>query len=105
VAAINIGGQTINSFAGIGLGQGDIKKMLSRVKKSATDFDRWQKTKVLIIDEISMVSVQLFQILDQIGRMVHDPNKSFGGIQIIVVGDFLQLPPIGPNPDFCFNSK
>lgn len=83
------------------------------VLKNAKSLSRWEKCKVLIIDEVSMLSASLFDLLDDIARAAKRSHAPFGGIQLIVVGDFLQLPPIlNPTPDgaedirrFCFQSN
>ena len=67
-------------------------------------------TNILIIDEISMMSVKLLEILDTIGKQIRKNNKPFGGIQLLFSGDFYQLPPVGDNTDaatkqFCFESE
>ena len=107
VAAVNIGGQTVHSFAGIGLGTGSIQSLVNRVKKSRQAVQRWQQTKILIIDEVSMLSRGLFDVLDEIARKIRKSDELFGGIQVILVGDFMQLPPVNigsRETDFCFNS-
>ena len=84
----------------------------SMVLKNAKSLARWEKCKVLIIDEVSMLSASLFDLLDDIARAAKRSHAPFGGIQLIVVGDFLQLPPIlNPVPNgpedyrrFCFQS-
>lgn len=75
---------------------------------------RWRKCKVLIIDEVSMLSTFLFELLDEVSRAARNIQAPFGGLQIILMGDFMQLPPIldkglAPDPDqaqrkFCFQS-
>ena len=111
IAAINLGGQTIHSFAGIGLatGTGDISKVISKVKKNMRAVKRWQDLEVLIIDEISMIDRPLFELLDKVGREIRrNHDRPFGGIQVVVVGDFLQLPPVPSKytktREFCFES-
>mmetsp|Transcript_16852 Transcript_16852/g.37415 ORF Transcript_16852/g.37415 Transcript_16852/m.37415 type:complete len:625 (+) Transcript_16852:202-2076(+) len=106
IAAINIGGQTLHRFAGIGLGNGDPAVLMNKVMKSAAAVDRWSKCKVLIIDEISMLDKDLFELLDGIARKIHENDCPFGGMQVVVVGDFMQLPPvsIGKELEFCFES-
>ena len=94
VAAINIDGVTIHSFAGIGIGRDSDEKLLAKVQKSKLHNQRWKQTKVLIIDEISMVLPSLFNLLDRIARSLLEPKRPFGGLQVILLGDFLQLPPI-----------
>lgn len=98
VAATHIGGTTVHSFAGFGIAT-DINEAMKRVRKkigkSHPNMERWANCKVLIIDEISMISPEFFSLLDQVGKRVRKvPDKPFGGIQVIVTGDFLQLPPV-----------
>jgi len=95
--------QTLHSWAGTGIEtnpQVILNKMKSYVKK------RWREVDVLIIDEISMLTSELFECLDVIGRKIRNSSdKPFGGIQVILSGDFYQLPPVGINTQFCFESK
>lgn len=69
---------------------------------------RWQACKVLIIDEISMLDIELFELLDEIARTTRKSDLPFGGIQLVVVGDFMQLPPVretgSDSTKFCFES-
>lgn len=95
MAAIELGGSTIHSFAGIGLGTDDQKKLFERVRNNVKARTRWKKTCVLIIDEISMVSADLFDKLEFIASHIRLRKElSFGGIQLIMCGDFFQLPPV-----------
>jgi len=114
IAAVNIGGCTLHSFAGIGVAPmltlEDKQKILLKVLRSKDAVERWLTTTVLIIDEISMVSADLLELLDMIAREVKgEKEKPFGGIQLILAGDFHQLPPIfkshGKSPrSYCFTS-
>jgi ATP-dependent DNA helicase PIF1 len=109
ISAVNIGGQTVHSFAGIGLGTGDRVKLIQKVLKNKSCVDRWLKTKVLVIDEISMLDRWLFELLDELARTIRNNQTPFGGLQLIVVGDFMQLPPVRTvtefeNKNFCFQS-
>jgi ATP-dependent DNA helicase PIF1 len=88
--------KTVHSWAGIGLG--DMKKALTNPYVCK----RWRATDILIIDEISMMSVELFELLNELGQAIRKSSKPFGGIQVIFCGDFHQLPPI--NSPFCFES-
>lgn len=92
IAAILINGTTLHSFAGIGLGNLDvgesIKKMHYIVK------ERWRRLRVLIIDEVSMLNPDYFDKLNNIVRLIRNNIRPFGGIQLLISGDFLQLPPV-----------
>ncbi|KAF8656387.1 hypothetical protein AX16_002573 [Volvariella volvacea WC 439] len=94
VAGINIGGSTIHSWAGIGLGKPDADILARRIEGSDKLSKRWLSTAVLIIDEISMLDGRLFDKLEKIGRRVRGTPLPFGGIQLILSGDFYQLPPV-----------
>lgn len=94
IAASHIGGQTIHSFAGVGLGVGSSRQLLSKVKKSAAAVERWNNARVLVLDEISMLDADLFDALGSIASSVRNSRKPFGGLQLLICGDFLQLPPV-----------
>lgn len=97
LAACNIGGVTLHSFSGIGLGKEPAKDLIKKIKKNAKARSRWMRTKVLIIDEISMVDGDLFDKLEEVARVIRNTGKPFGGIQLIITGDFFQLPPVPDN--------
>ena len=110
IASINIGGSTIHSFAGIGLANHPIEQILANLKQ--TKFSKIRKriikTKTLAIDEISMISPELLEILDIVFREIRQSKKIFGGLQVLFFGDFLQLPPVNKFNEeisYCFNSK
>lgn len=94
LASCNIGGITLHSFAGIGLGRGNEGELFKHVKKNKKAKRRWKTIKVLIIDEVSMIDGELFSKLDFIARNIRNSSEPFGGIQLIVCGDFYQLPPV-----------
>lgn len=94
VAACAIGGQTLHSFAGIGYSMADRQALLDRVLNDSKAYKRWNKVDALVIDEISMVDAELFESLEWIAKKIRDEDKMWGGIQLVVCGDFLQLPPI-----------
>lgn len=97
IASINIGGTTVHSWAGIGLGQEDAKRLAGKFlgqPKFESVVERWRKVQTLIIDEISMIDGILFDKLEYIARMVRRDERPFGGIQLVVSGDFCQLPPV-----------
>ncbi|RWA05883.1 hypothetical protein EKO27_g9220 [Xylaria grammica] len=94
LAACNIGGQTLHSFAGIGLGKEDVPTLVKKIRRNAKAKNRWLRTKTLVIDEVSMVDGDLFDKLSQIAREIRKNGRAFGGIQLIITGDFFQLPPV-----------
>ncbi len=97
LAACNINGVTLHSFAGIGLGKEDVPELVKKVKRNQKAKSRWLRTKILIIDEISMVDGDLFDKLENIARIIRNNGRPFGGIQLVITGDFFQLPPV---PDY-----
>ena len=110
VAAINlnvpeckISGSTLHSWAGVGLAKDIPKKLHAKVYHDKRASNRWLHTDVLIIDEVSMLGADFIDKLDYIGRGIRtEKDKPFGGIQLILSGDFLQLPPV--NEEWCFKS-
>lgn len=103
--------KTIHSFAGIGLANGPVDEVIRKVISHKYKTKNWTGIDILIIDEVSMMSAKLFDILDHIGRRTRKRlDKPFGGIQVVFSGDFYQLPPVGTygQPDtsaFCFESE
>ena len=96
IAALNIGGMTLHSYAGLGRAVGAIEHI--KAQQGAGAIRRIQNTRLLAIDEISMVSDELLHVTDRIMRMTRQVDKPFGGVQVIFVGDFFQLPPV-PSDD------
>ena len=97
LAACNVGGVTLHSFAGIGLGKEPVPELVKKIKRNAKARNRWIRTRVLIIDEISMVDGELFDKLEAIARTIRNNGRPFGGIRLVVTGDFFQLPPVPEN--------
>lgn len=100
---------TLHSWSGIGLAKGDHNAIMTRIELDKYKRMKWRKTDVLILDEVSMLSYDIFELLNGLGQKIRKSAKPFGGIQVIFTGDFLQLPPIPDknNPDsarFCFES-
>lgn len=94
LAACNIGGMTLHSFAGIGLGKEDVPTLVKKIRRNAKAKNRWLRTSTLIIDEVSMVDGELFDKLAQIARTIRNNGRPWGGIQLVITGDFFQLPPV-----------
>lgn len=88
IAATHLSGQTINSWAGIGLG-----KVLKTINRKALK-DRFNTTDILIIDEISMMNSRTLDLIDILAKINRKNHKAFGGLQVVLVGDFFQLPPV-----------
>lgn len=114
---------TIHSFAGIGLGTEPVETLVTRIRKNKKSAGRWARTKVLIIDEgntscfelhnlideftVSMLDGELFDKLEKIARTLRKTQETFGGIQLVVTGDFFQLPPVskGNAVKFAFEAE
>ena len=94
---------TIHRYSGIGIGEKDIDTLYKKIIKMKNLKNRWRNTDVLIIDEISMMEPDIFDKLEILAKKIRNSELPFGGIQIILSGDFLQLPPVKSN-NFCFES-
>lgn len=97
LAACNVGGVTLHSFAGIGLGKEEVPELVKKIKRNQKAKHRWMRTKVLVVDEVSMVDGELFDKLESIARQIRNNARPFGGIQLVITGDFFQLPPVPEN--------
>lgn len=107
---LNCKAKTIHSWAGIGLGNGSSEDLIKKIRRNKHFSALWKTVEVLIIDEISMMSLKLFNNLYEIAQVIRKNKQPFGGIQIIFSGDFYQLPPIGMNDNiesqsYCFESE
>lgn len=109
-AAVLLGhnAKTLNSWSGIGIANKDVDTIIQGVVTNKRKRKKWLQCDVLIIDEVSMLSKRIFEILDTLGKLIRRSDKPFGGIQVIFSGDFYQLPPVGDDFDgsdqFCFES-
>jgi len=102
--------RTLHSWSGIRLCKGDKKQIVENVMRNKRNKANWKNIKILIIDEISMMSVKILNVLNEIAQTVRYNREPFGGIQLVLLGDFYQLPPVGTigepeTEQFCFNSK
>lgn len=102
-AAANIGGTTLHSWAGIGLGSGTLTKILEGVRMNRPAFKRIRSCQVLVIDEISMIPADLLDTLNDVFRAIRGVDMVFGGTQMVFIGDFAQLRPV--KGEFAFKSK
>ena len=103
IAAVHVSGSTIHSWCGVRDDNALTAQDMEDILDNPWIRDRMCKCEVLIIDEISMVSAKLFAIVDKLCREARGDQTSFGGIKVIVVGDFFQLPPV--KGDFAFESE
>lgn len=107
IAALNIGGVTLHSVLGVGLANKPVQYTVQHLAKAKIDEIR--KVNFLAIDEISMISGKLLNYCNEFLKMVNNNSKPFGGVQVILMGDFCQLPPVKTSNikdyDFAFLSK
>lgn len=94
IAATHVGGMTLHSWSGIGIAESLSNADVDRIAGKEHIARRIQKAKVLIIEEISMLSASTFEMADKICREVRRDEKPFGGLTVVLVGDFFQLPPV-----------
>lgn len=106
-AAILVGGRTFHSFFGIGLMEGGVGPTFERVKKDRRVAKRLVEADTLVIDEVSMLPGQALEVADALCRWFRDPAIPWGGLQMIFVGDFAQLPPVSQTSrrDWAFRSS
>lgn len=107
ISALNINGKTIHSLYGI-MPDTDFDnpdKFIKTVLNNHKYLNNWLNTKILIIDEISMMHPDMLDFLEYVARKTRESTKPFGGIQLLVTGDFYQLPPVAKKVKYCFESK
>jgi len=115
IAAYNIGGMTLHHFAGIDpRTYSSRQELLAQIVRKKDAVARWKLARVLVVDEISMLDGRLFDDLEAVARQIRRSTAFFGGIQLILSGDFFQLPPVGRRskpgeatspPLLCFESR
>lgn len=110
IAASHIGGITLHMFSGLtpDLSRKGAEECAKDILSKNFKANKWRKCKCLVIDEISMVCGKYFGLLENVAKIVRNCDKPFGGIQLVVCGDFLQLPPItkrGEDKCFTFQSQ
>lgn len=94
IAATHLQGNTIHSWSGIGVKDDLNEKDLEKLQTNKRIARNYKKTKVLIIDEISMLHKHQLDMVDSAARYILNCDKPFGGIQVVLCGDFFQLPPV-----------
>ena len=110
IAATHMNGMTIHTWAGIGIKDFLSDDDLKRMKERKYLKEHLENAQVLIIDEISMLHAKQLNLVNQVLKYFKESDDAFGGIQVIVAGDFFQLPPVGRNDEknrdkFCFMSQ
>lgn len=101
--------RTLHSWCGIGLGNKPLEELAYNIGKNPKSRQRWCEIDILVIDEVSMMSVKLFNLINALAKIIRKNDKPFGGIQVIFSGDFYQLPPVGDknckeSKQYCFES-
>lgn len=92
IASTHINGQTIHSWSGVGIASAMTETLLRRIRSRRKR--QISSTDVLIIDEVSMMQAWLFDMVDQVCKAIRHSAEPFGGIQVVLSGDFFQLPPV-----------
>ncbi|MGB4076154.1 MAG: AAA family ATPase, partial [Minisyncoccia bacterium] len=108
IAATHIGGMTVHAWSGIGIRESLTAHDLDEITSKEHVVRRIQKAPVLIIDEVSMLSGETLSMVERVAREARRNDRPFGGMQVVLVGDFFQLPPVGGrgrNPSFAFESS
>jgi len=101
--------KTLHSWSGIKLAKGSKEDVIRSVIHNKFALKSWKNAQVIVLDEVSMLSKKVFEIIEEIGKRVKHTDLPFGGMQVVFIGDFFQLPPVGTynEPDtgkFCFES-
>jgi ATP-dependent DNA helicase PIF1 len=98
IAALQAGGVTLHKFLGIGIADKPIDQVVRGIRtRYKRTLQRLQQLRVLIVDEVSMMSAHLFEYCDRFLRIIRNDNRVWGGVQLIFVGDMRQLQPVAPN--------
>ncbi len=109
IAGTHISGSTLHAALGLGLCEEPLAALLERACRSTDLRARWRRADTLVIDEISMVAPEFLQKADSVVRVLRgECTRPFGGLQLVLCGDFLQLPPVRRGElksgaaEFCF---
>jgi ATP-dependent DNA helicase PIF1 len=99
--------KTLHSWAGIGLGKGTVQELYTKIRRNRKVLQHWLLTDLLVIDEVSMLTAELLDKLNELGKKIRGSKSAFGGLQVLLVGDFFQLPPVNRSDEatrFAFES-
>lgn len=108
IAASHIGGVTIHSFSGMGIADSVAEEDLARLKNNRRAVKRFRNSSILVIDEVSMLHGSRLDMVNMIAKYLRGSPLPFGGMQVILVGDMFQLPPVtrdSSNFDFVYKSR
>lgn len=107
IAATHMQGTTIHAWSGIGIRTAMTDYEIDQLEQKRYLYDRFKKTQVLVIDEISMLSGSFLDLLDRVAKAMRRSDKPFGGMQVILCGDLFQLPPVARDgqPQFVIDSE
>lgn len=106
---LNCKARTLHSWSGIRLARGKNEEIIGRALKKRGATKMWKNLNLLIVDEVSMMSVKIFEIINDLAKIARkNYSVPFGGLQVIFIGDFFQLPPVGDVDDidsskYCFD--
>lgn len=104
-AAILLGGRTFHSFFGLGIMEGGVENVVARATKHQGILQRLRKTDMVLLDEISMIGASEWMAAEKIARIARKRNaEPWGGLRMVAIGDFAQLPPIVKTPMYSANS-
>ncbi len=107
IAAVNVKGQTLHSWAGVGLCRNPVSKTVEKIRGRVSTLRQIINCKILAIDEISMLNIETFEYVNEVLKEIRENNEPFGGIQVLLIGDFFQLPPVDEESierKYCFDS-
>ncbi|MEO6760928.1 MAG: HRDC domain-containing protein [Candidatus Saccharimonadales bacterium] len=99
IAATHIGGTTIHSWSGLGIKDTLSEWDMDRIKSNARLIKRYNAVDILVIDEVSMLHGHRLNMINEVSKLLRKNDQPFGGLQVILVGDLFQLPPISRGPD------
>lgn len=103
-AALLLNAKTLHSWAGVGLAAESPSQLAAMIEKKSRSRRNVQDTKLLIVDEVSMMTPEFFEKLDLVFQRVRRNQAFFGGLQLVLAGDFCQLPPVSQVTTFAFES-